>query len=69
LCYTLHMETIVEQLNELDNQYPNVMKMPKDIREKYNRLSQQLICQVWDIRHKDHGSIHSHLKAGEKDGM
>ena len=66
--YTIHMKTIAEQLNELDDQYPNVITMPKDIRDKYNELSQQLICQVWDTRLKHHGSIYSHLDAGEKPG-
>jgi len=68
MCYTLGMRTIAEQLNKLDSRYPNIMAMPKDIRDKYNRLSQQLVCQVWDARLEHHGSIHSHLQAGEKPG-
>ena len=68
MCYTLSMETIVKQLNQLDKQYPNMITMPNKIRDKYNQLSQQLICQVWDTRLEEHGSIHSHLDAGEKPG-
>lgn len=63
------MKTITEQLDELDEQYSNICKMPKPIREKYNRLSLELIGNVWEKRIKHHGSIHSHLKANEKDGV
>ena len=68
MCYTLSMDKIVEQLDQLDKQYPNVITMPNKVRDKYNQLSQQLICQVWEARRKDHGSIHSPLDAGEKPG-
>ena len=63
------MKTISEQLDEIDSQYPNIFKMPEHVRVEYNRLSVKLISDVWSNRLNHHGSIHSHLMAGEKDGM
>ena len=58
-----------EQLDTIDAQYPNLCHMPRDVRDKYTKLSNQLVTEVWEARLADHGSIHSHLAAGEKDGQ
>ena len=61
--------TVSERLDQIDEQYPNVFRMPKELQEEHLRLSTILVGQVWDARMKDHGSIHSHLAKGEKDGQ
>ena len=61
--------SIRDQLDAIDTQYPNLLRMPKDVSDKYSRLSSQLIADVWQARLADHGSIHSHLATGEKDGQ
>ena len=60
---------IRDRLDEIDLEYPNIFHMPPSTRKEYADLSTQLVSCVWQARLADHGSIHSHLLPGEKDGQ
>ena len=59
---------IVAELNAIDDIYPNRFKMPDKVKEYYDKLNAAFVNSVFTARVKDHGSIHSHLDKGEKNG-
>lgn len=60
--------SIVDQLNKIEDQYPRRSLMPANVLATYDRLNAVFVNSVFTARVKDHGSIHSHLDKGEKNG-